>query len=214
MPTLQVVTAQTDPEAPSASRGRARRAAIGLLFRAYPWRASSLAALAILGGVAPAIFAALVGQLVESPAQASGILVWVAAVLVGRELLASGSSIVWADLYRRYDEYLMSRVMGTTMRLPALDAFEEPELAARTDRAVRISRFGPGELVSGLQTKWGTLAQGFASTVLISTIWPMAALALLPLWLFTGRFLRADIYRSDPFWASRCVAPTTSSDSR
>lgn len=172
-----------------------------MLFRAYPVRAASLAGLAILGGVAPAIFAALVGRLVENPERATGVLLLVAAVLVGRELITWAGALVWSDLYRRYDEYLLSRVMRTTLRLPGLDAFQDPDLAARTDRAARIARYGPGELVSGLQNKWGMLAQGLASTVLVATIWPLAALALLPLWALTGRFLRADIYRANPFWA-------------
>ncbi|MGH3488199.1 MAG: ABC transporter ATP-binding protein, partial [Actinopolymorphaceae bacterium] len=37
-------------------------------------------------------------------------------------------------------------------------------------------------------------------TILVTTIWPVAAVCLLVLWLVVGRHLRADFYRANPFW--------------
>lgn len=122
-------------------------------------------------------------------------------MLVVQEVVASIKSLVGTDLYRRYDEYLLGRVMRGTLAPPRLGLFEDPELAAKTDRAVRIARFGPGELVSGLSTQWTAQAQGLAATVLVATVWPVAALVLALMWIVVGRQMRADYYRANPFWA-------------
>lgn len=186
---------------PARGRRRARREALRILIRAYPGRTAGLAGLSVVAGGLPAVFAALVGRLVDAPGDAAPALAGIAAVLIGVEVADAASSVVWADLSRRFDEYMLARVMGTTLALPGLDAFEDPELAAQTDRAVRIARFGPGELIGGYQTKWRVQATGLASTVLVATVWPVAAVALLPLWVVAGRFLQADMYRANPFWA-------------
>jgi ATP-binding cassette subfamily B protein len=129
------------------------------------------------------------------------VLIGIGAVLVAQEVVRVLRALVSTDLYRRLDEYLLSRVMATTMAAPRLDLFEDPELAAHTNRAVRIARYGPGELVSGLSNRWTSLAQGLAATVLVATVWPLAAGCLLLLWLVVSRHLRADFYRANPFWA-------------
>jgi ATP-binding cassette subfamily B protein len=105
------------------------------------------------------------------------------------------------DLYRRYDEYLLARVMRSTLSPPRLELFEDPALAAQTDRAVRISRFGPGELVSGLSAQWAAKSRGLAATILVATVWPVAAIALAVIWIVVGHVLQADYYRVHPFWA-------------
>jgi ATP-binding cassette subfamily B protein len=195
------------------TRRHTRRTALRLLAGAYPGRVALLAGLALLSGALPAVFAMLVARLVEAlPAAVGGglataaghrimeILMAIGCVLLLQEIVAAGRGIASTDLYRRYDEYLLARVMRTTLTAPRLDLFEAPDLAAKTDRAARIARFGPGELVSGLGIQWTVLAQGLAATVLVATVWPLAALGLGALWLVIGRQWQADFYRANPFW--------------
>lgn len=195
------------------SRGATRRVALRLLARAFPGRLSVLAGLALLSGALPAIFAALVATLIAAlPAAVQGglastdgrriigILISIGAVLLAQEVVVAVRGVAVMDLYRRYDEYLLARVMRSTLGVSRLELFEDPGLAAQTDRAVRIARFGPGEMVSGLSTKWGVLAQGIAATVLVATVWPVAAVLLAVVWIGIGRQLQADFYRANPFW--------------
>lgn len=196
------------------TRRRTRWIALRLLAGAYPGRVVLLAALALLAGALPAVFAVLVARLVETlPAAVGGglataagrhvidTLVAIGGVLLLQEIVAAGRGIASTDLYRRYDEYLLARVMRTTLAAPRLALFETPDLAAKTDRAARIARFGPGELVSGLGIQWTVRAQGVAATVLVATIWPLAALGLAALWLVIGQQWQADFHRANPFWA-------------
>ncbi len=195
------------------SRGSTRRVALRVLAQAFPGRLSLVGGLALLGGALPAIFAALIARLIEIlPAAVQsgfnsvdgrrviGTLVAIGLVLLGQEIVSSVRSLAVTDLYRRYDEYLLARVMRSTLAGTRLELFEDPELAAKADRAVRIARFGPGELVSGLAAKWAVQAQGLAATVLVATVWPIAALVLALIWLVVGRQLQADFYRANPFW--------------
>ena len=196
------------------TRRRTRWIALRLLAGAFPGRVALIAALALLAGALPALFAFLVASLVETvPAAVGGgfataagqqitnTLIAIGGVLLLQEVIAAGRGIAITDLYRRYDEYLLARVMHTTLTVPGLELFEEPELAAKTDRAARIARFGPGELVSGLAMQWAVQAQGLAATVLVATVWPLAAVGLAVIWLVVARQWQADYYRANPFWA-------------
>jgi ATP-binding cassette subfamily B protein len=200
-------------EQTTRSRGRSRRTAVGLLAGAFPAQVALVAGLALLTGALPAIFAALVATLVEIlPAVVEGgfssadgqriigTLTALGGVLLVQEVVAAARGLAESDLYRRYDEYLLARVMHSTLAHPRLELFEDPELAARTDRAVRIARFGPGELVSGLVAKWSVQAQGLAAAILVATVWPIAAMVLAVVWIVVGRQLQADYYRANPFW--------------
>jgi ATP-binding cassette, subfamily B, bacterial len=172
-----------------------------------------MALLALLSGALPAVFAALVGVLVgqlsevvrsglASPAghRAAGALVGIAAVLIGAELVGGVQDVVSTDLYRRYDGYLLGRVMSAALSRDDLKIFDEPELAAGLDRAVRVARFGPGELVSGLSAQWTVRSQGLAAAVLVGVYWPAAAVVLTIVWLVVARALQASYYRANPFW--------------
>lgn len=172
-----------------------------------------MALLALLAGALPAVFAALVGVLVgqlsevvrsglDSPAghRAAVALVEIAVVLIGTELVGGAQDVVSTDLYRRYDGYLLGRVMSAALSHDDLTIFDEPELAASVDRAVRVARFGPGELVSGLSAQWTVRAQGLAAAVLVGAYWPAAAVGLTAVWLVVARALQASYYRANPFW--------------
>ncbi len=185
-----------------------------LLARAFPLRLSVVAGLALLTGALPAVFAALVASLVATlPAavtggfhsaggrRIAGTLIAIGGVLLVQEVVAAARGIAVNDLYRRYDEYLLGRVMAGTLALPRLELFEDPELAAKTDRAVRIAQFGPGELVSGLAAQWAVRARGIAAAVLVATVSPVAAVVLGSIWLVAGRQMQADYYRANPFWS-------------
>ena len=197
----------------TAHRRSARRAALGVLVRAFPGWTGLMAGLAVLGGALPSVFALLVGRLVDLlPAAVRGgfsssdgqrivtTLVLVGGVLIAQEVVQLLRSLVVTELYRRFDEYLLRRVMATILGVPRLDLFEDPVLAAATDRAVRIARYGPGELASGLSTKWLGQAQGLAAAAVAAYVWPVAAVVLAPLWIVLGHHLRADSYRANPFW--------------
>jgi ATP-binding cassette subfamily B protein len=203
-----------DSEQTTRSRGKIRRTALILLARAFPWRLSLLAGLALLNGALPALFAYFVSRLVEllppaieqgfdsaAGSQITTVLILIGGVLLLQEIVSAASGLASSDLYRRYDEYLLARVMKTTVSAPRLELFEQPELAAKTDRAAQVARFGPGEMVSGLVAKWTVLAQGFAAAILVATVWPIAAAVVAIIWLLVGRQLQADYYRAHPFWA-------------
>jgi ATP-binding cassette, subfamily B, bacterial len=172
-----------------------------------------MAVLAVLSGALPAVFAALVGVLVgqlsevvrsglASPAghRAAVALVEIAVVLIGTELVGGAQDVVSTDLYRRYDGYLMRRVMSAALSRDDLKIFDEPDLAASLDRAVRVARFGPGELVSGLSAQWTVRSQGLAAAVLVGVYWPAAAVVLTAVWLVVARALQTSYYRANPFW--------------
>jgi ATP-binding cassette, subfamily B, bacterial len=190
-----------------------RRAALRDLIRAFPGRTGALALLALLSGALPAVFAALVGVLVgqlsevvrsgvASPAghHAAVALGEIAVVLIVTELVGGAQDVVSTDLYRRYDGYLLGRVMSAALSRDDLRIFDEPALAASLDRAVRVARFGPGELVSGLSAQWTVRAQGLAAAVLVGAYWPAAAVVLTAVWLVVARALQASYYRANPFW--------------
>jgi ATP-binding cassette, subfamily B, bacterial len=203
-----------ESELTTKGRGYARRVALLVLARAFPGRLALVATFAVLTGVLPAIFAVLIAQIIQTlpvviaegwdasdGRRIVGLLSAVAGVLVAQEVVAVARELSVNNLYRRYDEYLLARVMGTTLRVPRLELFEHPALAAKTDRAARIARFGPGELVSGLSAQWSVRAHGFAAAVLVGTVWPLAAVVLATVWIVVGRQLQADYYRANPFWA-------------
>jgi ATP-binding cassette subfamily B protein len=194
-------------------RHAARRAALGVLFRAFPGRAASVAALALLSGALPAVFAALVGYLGgQLPQVVSGgfvsaaghrvtaALVAIAVTLILLELSASAADVVSTDLYRRFDGYLLGRVMSIALSGDDLRMFDDPDLAASLDRGVQLARYGPGELVSGFRYQWTARAQGVAAAVLVGYYWPAAAAVLAIVWLVAGRAMQASYYRAEPFW--------------
>ena len=172
-----------------------------------------MALLAGMAGVLPAVFAALAGVLVgQLPAvvrtgfdSSSGhrtvvVLAGIGAVLLLIELVSGAQAIVSTDLYRRFDGYLLGRVMSAALSRDDLLLFDDPDLAASLDRAVQLARYGPGELVSGLSAQWTARCQGLSAAALVGYYWPAAAVVLTVLWLLTGRATQASSYRADPFW--------------
>jgi ATP-binding cassette, subfamily B, bacterial len=190
-----------------------RRAARRELARAFPGRTASLALLALLSGALPAVFAALVGVLVgQLPAvvrhgfgsaaghHAVAALIAIAVVLILIELTSGARDVISTDLYRRFDGYLLGRVMSAALSRDDLALFDDPDLAASLDRGVQLARYGPGELVSGLSYQWTVRSQGLAAAVLVGLYWPVAAVALTALWLVVARAQQTSYYRADPFW--------------
>lgn len=180
-----------------ASGYKDRRGALSLLARAFPGHVVGLGLLALLCGGLPAVFAVLVARLIVTlPAAAAAdpdshegivvILVMVGVVLVAQELVSSGYEVARWAFYRRYEEYLLARVMRQILNAP-LRMFETPLLAGKADRAVRIAALEPGDLVDGYTTKWLIGARGLAATVLVATVWPLAAVAIALVWWAVGR---------------------------
>lgn len=201
-------------------RRSARRLARRELCHAFPARMSLLAVLCGLGGILPSVFAALVGLLIASVPAAVGpgfassaghrvvlTLAGIAVVMVLQEVLAATESVVSTDLYRRFDGYLFGKLIELATRWPDLDLFDDPVKAAQVDRARRIAEYGPGELVSGLQTQWSVRVAGVASAVLLATVlpWYLLLTVAVPLtagWVAVGFALQASYYRADPFWSN------------
>lgn len=175
------------------------------LARAFPGLTALLIALIGLTGALPAAFAFLVARLVtglpsavsdglDSAAghQVLGVLAGLAAVLLAVELVTAARQFVQAELYRRYEEYLLARVMAATLSAPGLELFEDPTLAARVERTATLAEDEPGDLVAGLGTKWAAQVQGVAAAVLVGTVSPAAAVVLAAVWVGVGRRVRAD----------------------
>ncbi len=167
----------------------------------------------MLSGALPAVFAALVGVLVgQLPAvvrhgfasaaghRAVAALTAIAVVLLLIELTSGARDVITTDLYRRFDGYLLGRVMSAALSRDDLALFDDPDLAAALDRGVQLARYGPGELVSGLSAQWTVRSQGLAAAVLVGLYWPVAAVVLTALWLVVARSQQASYYRADPCW--------------
>jgi len=178
-----------------------------VLARAFPGRFGVLLGLVVVAGALPGVFAILVGRLVstlsDGPADPRGVtvvLVWMGACLLLQELCAAARELVSADLYRRFDEHLLARVIRASTSLSRLDLFDDPLMAAQRDRAARAARFGPGELVSGISAKWTKQVSGLTSALLVAWYWPLAGALLTVLWVVAGWSIRAGYYRANPFW--------------
>lgn len=187
-----------------------RRVALKVLWQAFPARLAVVGLLCLAGGVLPAIFAVLVARLAaDVPVAIRGgwassggyvvirILAAIGLVLLVQELVAAAREVLRWDLYRRYEEYLVARVMRATVSAPGLDLFEDPALAKLTDRAVRIAQFEPGDLVDGLTTNWTARAPGLAAIAVVATVWPAAAVVVALAWFLVGRQMEADFRRGD-----------------
>ena len=176
--------------------------AVVVLARAFPRRFALLIGCIVLTAIWPAIFAALVAHLITilpTTSDVLSVLAGIALVLAAQEVTRAAYEVVRWSLYRRYEEYLIGRVIRAALGASTLDIFERPDLAAKTDRAVRIAGLEPGDLVDGLSMKWPLQAQGVAAAVLVATVSVPAAAILLLVWILVGNRLQANMRRSDQF---------------
>ena len=175
------------------------------LARPFPGWVLLWALLIGLTGALPAVFAVLVARVVtQLPAAIRDgfssspghdlilTLAAVASVLVADALVSAGRGFVQTDLYRRYEEYLLARVMSAALAPTGMELFEDPDLAGRLDKVAMLANLDPGDLVDGLGEKWSIRVQGLASTILVATIWPVAAVVVGAMWLLVGWRLQAD----------------------
>lgn len=176
---------------------------------AFPGRVACNVLLMLLGGALPAIFGIQVARLVEqlpeaidggfdSPAgqRVQRTLIIIASVLFAQEVVSAVRWVAQTDLYRRYEEYLTTRIMRCTLSAPRLELFEDPTLAAQADLAVHIAGEEPGDLVDGLIALWSVRLQGLAATALVASVSPIAAGVLLVLWAYAAHLMRVDIERA------------------
>lgn len=183
-----------------SSQHRPRLLAVVILARAFPRHFALLIGCIVLTAIWPAIFAALVAHLITVlPADTLSTLIGIALVLAAQEITRAACEVVRWALYRRYEEYLIGRVIRAALNASTLDIFERPDLASKTDRAVRIAGLEPGDLVDGLSMKWPLQAQGIAAAVLVATVSVPAAAILLLVWILVGNRLQANMRRSDQF---------------
>lgn len=192
----------------AARHGAARRTSLVVLARAFPGRFGALVGLVVIAGALPGVFAVLVGRLVSTlsdgaaadPGRVTVVVIWMGVCLLLQEVCAGAQELLVADLYRRFDEHLLARVIRASTSLSQLDLFDDPLMAAQRDRAARAARFGPGELVSGISAKWTKQAGGLTSALLVAWYWPLAGVLLAVLWIIAGWGIRASYYRANPFW--------------
>jgi len=159
----------------------------------------------------PALFAALVARLISrlsaagihstslSAHQLLPILAGIALVLTAQEATRAAYEVVRWSLYRRYEEHLVGRVIQAALGASTLDIVEQPSMAAKTDRAVRVAGLEPGDLVDGFSMKWASQAQGLGAAVLVATVSVSAAFGLAAVWIIIGTLLQANMRRSDQF---------------
>ena len=184
-------------------RGATRRNAFGQLLRAFPARTGAMLLLCATSGLVPAVFALLVGRLVEAVSDVRRLtvtLVLIGGILIIDQLVTYAREVLTADLYRRFDEHLLGRVVAAATDLPGLDLFDDPDAAAQRDRAARAVRFAPGDLVSGINANWTKRATGFAAALLLIWHQPVVGAAVTLLWILIGRQVQANAYRMNPFW--------------
>lgn len=186
----------------------ARWIALTTLAKAHPGWFVLIVALSAISGTLPAVFALLVARLVTglpaavgsgfgSPAGQSVLatLVGIGIVLVLQECMVFRGTLA-EDHFWRYDGYLLGRIMRTTLSADRLELFEDPTLAAKRERGIRFVPASPGEIIAGYEGKWTMVAGGLAATVLVATVWPVAAIALAVAWLAFGYTLHGDYLRT------------------
>lgn len=200
----------------TASRTASRRAALVTLARAFPGRTAAVLGLGAVVGTLPVLFAATTGLLISAMpratrdgfASAAGHRLTTALVLLGlitiaAEVVSAGLGYLTNDLYRRFDEHVLARVMAACLRPAWTGHLDDPAVQEQITLAAAAARFGPGEFISGLSTKWVLRVEGIGAVVLIALRFsPVAALALTAVWLLYGNRLCVAYFRANPFWTS------------
>jgi ATP-binding cassette, subfamily B, bacterial len=152
--------------------------------------------LCLLGGAQPALLAVLIARLAEGRPIVPT-LAGIGVTLLAGEVISAALDVAKWSFYRRYEEYLLARIMRATVSAPRLELFEDPLLAVETSRAVQIARLEPGDLVDGLTALWAVRAKGLGAAVLIATVWPLAAIPLVAMWLVVTHHLRTSQLRTN-----------------
>ncbi|MGH3170080.1 MAG: ABC transporter ATP-binding protein, partial [Trebonia sp.] len=117
--------------------------------------------------------------------------------LLAQELASAAHEVAKWSFYRRYEHYLLGRVIDATLGTQRLELFEDPRLSRLADRSVRLAGLEPGDLVDGWCTRWLNLFQGAAAAVLAGTVWPAAAGVLAVIWLVAGAVMGSALRRLD-----------------
>lgn len=156
-----------DPSPVTTTRFASRRAAMAMLARAFPGLTGLLLGFGALAGALPAAFAVAIGVLVAavpgttnagfgSPSGHRPIwaLVAMGVITVAQEIASSAQSFVSYELYARFDEHVLGRIMRVCLSPAWAGHLDDPEIQRRITLPKAAARYGPGEFVSGLSTKW------------------------------------------------------------
>lgn len=179
--------------------------------RALPGRCALQLLFACVCGILSAVFGALVGKIVgilpetiragglhsDSGRRLVVLLVVAVVLLIAQELANSAYEVAKWAFYRRYEHYLLGRVIDATVGTQRLELFEDPHLSRLVDRSVRLAGLDPGDLVDGWCTRWRSLFQGVAAAVLVATVWPVAAGVLVIVWFVAGTVMLTALRRLD-----------------
>src|SRR5689334_20120149 len=160
-----------------------------MVARAFPGWTALLLGLGLLAGALPAMFAVAVGSLVAAVSGGHDVtapIVAMAAITLGQELVSSAKGIVSSELYARFDEHVLGRIVRACLAPDWAGHLDDPEMQRRVTLAKAAARFGPGEFVSGLATKWMLRVEGVAGLVVVARFSVTAALALAVTWVVYG----------------------------
>jgi ATP-binding cassette subfamily B protein len=198
----------------TTGRFASRRAAMVMLARAFPGLAASLLGLGIVAGSLPAVFAVAVGVLVAAVPETARLgfgssaghrlvvaVVSMAAVTLLQEIASSAQSFVSFELYARFDEHVLGRVMRACMSPAWAGHLDDPDIQRHVTLAKAAARFGPGEFVSGLSTKWALRVEGVAGLVVVARFSIVGALGVAVAWIVYGNRLATANFRLNPYWA-------------
>lgn len=175
-----------------------------MLARAYPGWTGALLVLGAVAGVLPALFAVTIGALVAAIASGHGVLAPIAAMgglMLAQELVSSAQSYVSFELYARFDEHVLGRIMRACLAPAWAGHLDDPEIQRRITLAKAAARFGPGEFVSGLSAKWTLRVEGVAGLVVVGRFSAVAAALLAFAWLVYGNRMATSYFRVNPYWA-------------
>lgn len=185
-----------------------------MLTRAFPGLTAALLGLGALAGATPAAFAVATGVLVGALRGASeagfnspsghrviGALVAMGAITLVQEIASGAQGFVSNELYAGFDEHVLARIMRACLSPAWAGHLDDPDVQRRITLAKAAARFGPGELVSGLSTKWALRVEGIGGLVVIGRFSPWAAVGIGISWLVYGNRLAAANFRANPYWA-------------
>jgi ATP-binding cassette subfamily B protein len=177
---------------------------MAMLARAFPGWTSALLGLGIVAGVIPAAFAVAIGALVAAIGSGHDFvapIVVMGVLTLTQEVVSNAQSYVSFELYARFDEHVLGRIMHACLAPDWAGHLDDPAIQRRVTLAKAAARFGPGEFVSGLATKWMLRVEGVAGLVVVARFSVTAALALAVTWVVYGNRIGASYYRINPYWA-------------
>ena len=160
--------------------------------------------LGLIAGVLPALFAVSIGALVAAVSSDGNVIppiMMMGGITITQEVVSSVQSYISFELYARFDEHVLGRIMRACLSPDWAGHLDDPEIQRRVTLAKAAARFGPGEFVSGLSAKWVLRVEGVAGLIVVARFSVAAAIALAVTWLVYGNRMATSYFRVNPYWA-------------